>query len=133
MKPLTIKRIAFTETGTFGVILDGFIPFALTGELPWLDYKKGVSCIPLGTYTCKLVSTPIHGKVFQVLNVKGRDSILFHTGNIPLADSKGCILIGEEFGIMNGVPAVLSSKRGYAEFLNRLAGAAEFKLIIFNC
>ena len=133
MKTLTIKRIAFTKTGTFGVILDDNIPFALTGELPWLDNKKGVSCIPLGTYNCRLVSTLIHGRVFQVIGVKGRSSILFHTGNIPIADSKGCILIGEEFGIMNGVPAVLSSRRGYAEFLERLLGETEFKLIIFNC
>ena len=48
MKTLTIKRIAEIEDGTFGVILDGDTPFAVTLERNWLDNQANVSCIPAG-------------------------------------------------------------------------------------
>ena len=129
MKLFTLKRISLILDGTFGVLLDGNIPFALTCEREWLDNKPEISCIPTGIYFCKRVNSPRFGDTFEVMNVPGRTSILFHSGNTE-DDSKGCILVGEEFGSVNGKTAVLSSKRGFAEFLERLKGQNEFNLRI---
>lgn len=128
MKTLTLKRVAFTSNGTFGVLIDE-VPFALTCERKWVDNKPDISCIPIGTYFCKRVNSPRFGNTFEVMYVNGRTSILFHSGNTE-DDSKGCILIGEEFGMVNGKTAVLSSKRGFAEFLERLKDLNEFALMI---
>lgn len=128
-KTLILKRIAYTADGTFGVLLDGPVPFAVTCEREWLDNQPDVSCIPEGTYACKRVESPKFGGTFEVTGVPGRSSILLHSGNTE-DDSHGCILVGEQFGAVNGKTAVLSSKVGFAEFLQRLSGEDEFMLVI---
>ncbi len=129
MKKLTIKRVSFIPDGTFGVLLDEDIPFALTCEKEWLHNQPEISCIPIGTYYCKRVVSPKFGDTFEVANVSGRSAILFHSGNTE-DDSLGCILVGEQFGELNGKTAVLSSKAEFAEFLKRLEGEDEFILTI---
>ena len=47
---ITLKRIAHTDDGTFGVLLLEGSPFAVTLERPWLDNQRGKSCIPTGVY-----------------------------------------------------------------------------------
>jgi hypothetical protein len=66
-------------------------------ELPWKENQRKVSCIPEGEYdvikmtpTAKRPYTYLH-----VLNVPGRDSILFHPGNYT-RQILGCILPGEK-------------------------------------
>lgn len=132
MRTLILKRIAFTPDGIFGVLLDENIPFALTLELPWKENQRSISCIPEDSYICKRIVTPKHGETFTVTNVPNRDAILFHSGNTS-ADSQGCILVAEEFGELNGKTAVLSSKKGFLEFMDRLKGVNEFRLIIQSC
>jgi hypothetical protein len=126
---MIIRRIAFTEFGTFGVILEGGIPFALTLERPWLDNKRNVSCIPAGHYTCKRFHSEKHPNTFEVQDVDNRTGILFHTGNL-MEHSAGCILIGETFDPYKGQPAILSSAKGFDEFMSKLEGEIEFELII---
>src|SRR3990172_3391900 len=63
-------------------------------ELPWLNNKRGVSSIPLGTYTLKPRISVKYGQHFIVTNVPGRSLILIHAGN-STSDTKGCILLGE--------------------------------------
>jgi len=129
MKKLILKRIAENEDGTFGVLIDGNTPFALTLERNWLDNKPNESCIPAGKYVCKRIISPRFGETFEVTNVPGRSHILFHTGNLE-DHSKGCILIGEEFGYLNGKVAVLSSRKGFKEFMDRLNGLSSFEIEI---
>jgi len=129
MKKLILKRVAENEDGTFGVLIDGNTPFALTLERNWLDNKPNESCIPAGEYVCKRIISPRFGKTFEVTNVPGRSHILFHTGNLE-EHSKGCILIGEEFGYLNGKVAVLSSRKGFKEFMDRLKGLSSFEIEI---
>lgn len=132
MKSLTIKRIASRSDGTFGVLLDGGEPFALTLERSWLNNAVGKSCIPLGVYMCRRVQSPKFGNTFEVSNVPGRTHILFHKGNID-DDSHGCILIGEEFTHWNdGSVSIARSGPGFTEFLERLAGADEFGLTVLE-
>ena len=124
-----LKRIAETPDGTFGVLMQDGVPFALTCERPWLDNARNVSCIAGGAYQCIAVDSPKFGVTYEVTGVPGRSGILFHKGNTS-DDSHGCILIGEEFGEIGGRTAVISSAKGFAEFIARLKGVRTFKFEI---
>lgn len=129
VKSLTLKRIATNEDGTYGVLIDQTTPFTLTLEDPWLANQKDISCIPAGSYLCKRVDSPKFGDTFEIMDVPHRDHILFHWGNTE-EDTRGCPLIGEEFGFLNEKMAVLSSKRGFDEFLERTKQEDEFLITI---
>jgi hypothetical protein len=126
---LKLKRVAENEDATFGVLINVDTPFAVTLEPSWEDNKKGISCIPSGPYSCKRVKSPRFGDTFEILDVEGRTHILFHKGNSE-RNTQGCVLIAEEFGMLNGKAAVLASGRGYREFINILKDVDEFDLII---
>lgn len=128
----TIKRIASTPQGVYGVILFNGIPFALTAERPWLDNAPNISCIPEGSYSCKRVDSPQFHDTFEVTNVPNRTHILFHKGNVAAEDSKGCILIGEMFEPVHGQTAVQSSAKGYGEYKKIMEEIDQHFLIIEN-
>mgnify|MGYP001610832386 CR=1 FL=1 len=118
---ITIKRISYLIEGTFGVLLEDNVPFSLTAELPWLANLPKKSCIPCGTYICKRAHSPKFGDTFEITKVPNRSNILFHKGNVPKKDSKGCILIGERFEMIGTNVAVVASGEGFKEFLDRLS------------
>ena len=126
---MILKRISYTEHGTFGVLIQNNIPFAVTLERPWIENRINISCIPTGLYVCKRVKSPRFGNTFEVTDVPGRTSILFHKGNLQ-ENSHGCILIGEQYEFLNDQPAVLASKKGFGEFLFKTSTSDEFKLLI---
>lgn len=127
----TIQRITKDPViPTFGILLRASgIPFALTLERPWLDNKKGVSCIPARSYLCQRIVSPKFGETFQVVNVPDRDEILFHKGNIN-EDSHGCIIIGEEFNEIFGEDGITASEKGFREFMKQQDGENTFYLTI---
>lgn len=130
---IMISRVYSGPEGTFGVLHDfQGVPFALTAERPWAGNMRNVSCIPSGEYICERVQSPRFGETFEVTNVRNRNGILFHKGNIPLEDSQGCILIGEMFEPIGGRMAVQTSAKGFREFMLRLRGKSEFYLKITN-
>ena len=132
MKVMTLKRVALNEDVTLGVLLDEpNKPFCLTLELPWKNNQSNISCIPKGEYTCKRTITPKHGETFEIIGVPGRFAVLLHWGN-TVKDSAGCIILGEEFGDMDDVSAVMSSRRALTEFMRRVAGHQEIKLCILE-
>jgi len=126
---MILKRIASNSDGVFGVLIHENRPFALTLERPWLDNVKSLSCIPAGQYRCERVDSPHFGNTFEVTNVPDRTHILFHKGNIE-DDTHGCILVGEQFEPLNGKDAILSSKKGFEEFLSKMKGIDSFPLTI---
>ena len=130
-----------TELGTYGVMIEeGKTPFCLTLELPWLDNKPMISCIPKGEYTCQRIMSPKRGfEVFEVMNVPNRDTIEIHKGNFT-TDILGCILVGEQFqDTLNSkadkvVTSVQCSGDAFQEFMKiRLSGQQQFKLVILEC
>lgn len=127
MIDLLLSRIATNDNGTFGVLLWNYQPFALSLEDPWRNNKRGMSCIPAGTYSCKRVNSPKFGDTFEVTDVQSRTHILFHKGNTH-EDTEGCILIGEEFGVLTGEPALLASRKGFAEFQSLTSNMESFIL-----
>ena len=126
---LDLLRVGQSARGTFGVLRYGPVPFALTLEDAWRDNQPHVSCIPPGHYRCQRVRSPKFGETFEVTNVPGRTHILFHKGN-DTDDTDGCILVAEEFSGTFDRPMVVSSQRGFSEFLALLDGQAEFDLEI---
>ena len=127
---MELKRIASRNDGTFGVLLDNGFPFAVTAERPWLDNMIGKSCIPAGEYVCRRVDSPKFGNTWEVTGVRGRTQILFHKGNIE-DDSRGCILVGESFGIWSdGRCMIERSGDGFMEFLHRTSRIMTFDLSV---
>lgn len=118
-----LRRFETKEKGTTGrLILPEKISLA-TLELPFLDNKKNISCIPLGIYDIKEFLSPKFGRTFEVCNVPNREKILFHTGN-KLQDSHGCILIGMRHFVSNGEDCIADSRRAFSLLLSVLTSQA---------
>lgn len=129
MLQMTLIRIAYHSQGTFGVLLDEGIPFALTVEREWENNRRNISCIPTGTYICRRVDSPKFGDTFEITNVPNRKHVLFHKGNIE-DDSHGCVIIGEQYESYKNKIAILASRKGFSEFLSRTNGINVFTLTI---
>ena len=72
-----------------------------TLELPWLDNKKRISCIPEGEYDVIKHVSPKFGECFWILNVPDRSEILVHKGNYN-RDTLGCVLVGKSLIDIDG-------------------------------
>lgn len=115
MKRVILTRVATGEQGTFGVLrFDGRA--VSTGELPWRENRRNVSCIPGGKYLCRIIRSPRFGTVYHVKNVPGRSGVLIHSGNYAgdtsrgwRTHSHGCILPGLRRGRLGDQRAVLCS------------------------
>lgn len=81
-----------------GVLVFDFV----TLELPWLDNKRSISCIPEDEYLVWKMKPTVKRKYeyFWVKDVPGRSSILWHPGNYT-RQIKGCTLPGETLTDMN--------------------------------
>lgn len=72
-----------------------------TLELPNKDNKRGVSCIPVGTYKIVKHNSPKFGSCFWVKDVKDRYEILIHPANYT-KQLRGCIAVGLDHKDING-------------------------------
>lgn len=114
MKAL-LKRWEFTEKQTLGVLTiydeNGVYFSCCTLELPWLDNKQQVSCIPTGKYTVVRRRSQKYGVHLHITNVEGRKWILFHHGNYHY-QIRGCVLVGDSYTDINkdGYKDVTSSR-----------------------
>lgn len=87
---ITILRSYF-PTGTNGRLYINGAFQCYTIELPWLNNKPRVSCIPEGVYLLQKRYSLRHGIHLQITGVPGRDLILIHAANNALQELKGCI------------------------------------------
>ena len=126
---LTLIRVGQSEKGTFGVLRQGQVPFALTLERPWLDNQQRVSSVPTGQYDCQRIVSPKFGETFEITHVPDRSHVLFHKGN-SVEDTAGCVLVAEEFGGTYEAPILVSSARGFQELMTLLQGQDTFHLTI---
>ena len=134
-----LVRSKSTDEGTSGTltVTNGNSAITLkTLELPWKENKSQVSCIPTGTYTCKITNSPKFGKVYNVQNVEGRSNILIHAGNVAGDTSKGyksdvlgCILVGLKDGELDNQTGVLNSRQALAT-LDAFTGGQPLELTI---
>lgn len=126
---MILYRIAQSDA-TYGVLVKDGKPLCVTLEDPWNDNQRRISCIPEGEYDCIPHSTNKYPKVWEVTKVPNRTAILIHAGNTT-DDTEGCILVGKQFGQVNGKYGIINS--GIA--LNHLREIlpSTFKLKIINC
>lgn len=78
---IKIKR-EYTKDYTIGTIIsDKFKETLYCLELPYLDNKNNISCIPAGEYKIKKHYSNKFKNCIKILDVKDRSNILIHTGN----------------------------------------------------
>ena len=130
-------RLEESDSGTEGILSFGDF-FCFTLELPWKENKKNVSCIPPGKYYCELINSSRFGRVYHVKDVSDRTNILIHAGNFAgdvskglKSDVEGCILLGDDFGILNGQNAISNSKKTLNKFMSEIKNK-RFKLEIID-
>ena len=131
---VTITRFDQSEHGTFGqLVCNGFTCF--TGELPEMDNKPNVSCIPKGHYICHWTYSPrFKRKMYEITSVTGRSGIRFHSANFMGSGKlkkqlNGCVALGFKLGVMEGQKALLLSSPAIRQF-EKLLNGREFTLEI---
>ena len=117
---LTINRI-YQNDCTVGILNHASGFRCNTLELPYLDNKTGVSCVPAGVYECFKRVSGKNGEVFELRNVVGRSYIQCHAGNYT-SQIEGCILVGDSLADINkdGTPDVTNSKNTLSKLLSIL-------------
>lgn len=126
---IKLERLLFTRLGTFGVLRFPTGESFSTVERPWLNNRRGESCIPEGDYPLVMRSSPVVNRItagrypegWEVTEVEDRDYIMFHPGNWP-HDFKGCIGVGKGMALLtprNGEKqlAVRDSQEAFDEFM----------------
>lgn len=108
------------ELPTPGIAYINGIPLVTTLEPPNLNNLPLVSCIPPGTYECKLrknvtIGKTLYEKAYEVINVPNRTGIYFHKGNFK-EDTQGCILVARYFH----EGGIGDSALGYNVFLGKM-------------
>lgn len=108
MTKLILKRFYNDKISTCGLLSHPELSQPIfTLELPWINNKRNISCIPKGKYKIKPYCSRTHGKCFEIYNVTGRDKIRMHPFNsvrnnyqdpyiskIWNCESRGCIAPG---------------------------------------
>ena len=61
-------------------------------ELPWLDNRPRLSCIPEGKYTVFIRETDQKGIHLYIPCVPGRNYILIYAADLSLRELQGCII-----------------------------------------
>lgn len=112
-------------TGILNLIrADGTFWTCRTLELPWLDNKSDVSCIPTGNYPAALA--PFHNVMRYLLSgTNPRFFVFIHDGNYAtgsIVDTAGCILLGNALQDINndGQLDVIDSVATIARFMAEL-------------
>lgn len=124
---LSINRI-YQSDCTIGVLtFNDFRCFTL--ELPWLDNKTSVSCIPSGRYQAKKMISPLLGECIEIFNVLNRSYIRIHAGNYT-SQILGCVLVGDSLKDINGdgIIDVTNSKATLKNLMAALPDSFEIEI-----
>lgn len=137
MKNIYLIRTVTSNMGTEGILVtEGFQ--CLTLELPWLQNKRNVSCIPIGEYLVKIRHSKKYKTIYWITNVPNRSWVLIHSGNYAGDVSKGykshvagCVLVGSRRGYLGNQKAILNSRVTLRKFMNFMNNET-FKLHIIG-
>ena len=96
-------------------------------ELAWKDNKKGVSCIPVGTYKWRKRARTNNIPYQHVLieGVPGRDGICIHAANYAAGKKvqlRGCIAVGSGYLDLDkdGIDDIINSKTTFNKLMAML-------------
>jgi hypothetical protein len=113
MKRAYLARTSIIPDGAFGNLSDWrSIPFCLTIER---TFENGQPVIPPGVYECHKRMYHRGGYMTFEIPLAGHSDLLIHKMNLE-TESRGCIGLGEEFGLLHGKPAILRSGLAFDEF-----------------
>lgn len=131
LRTVFVGRYPELAFGTFGELSIANHQFKCkTVERPWLNNKKLVSCIPIGTYTAKWEYSPkFKMHLWELKGVPGRDETKFHAANTYM-DLEGCIGVGDAFGVSGTTWAVLNSRATLEKFHEVLKDEQEIRVAI---
>jgi len=126
---IELVRINTGSTGTNSkLLIDGkLICFAI--ELKWHNNQRNISCIPNGEYTLKKYSSLRHPSTFEVVGIKNRSKILFHTANKASTELQGCIAPVTSFTLNSGEG--LGSKNAFNYLIDELLKLKDIEKIPF--
>lgn len=115
---ILLKR-CYMDNVTIGTLTAGKLSLR-TIEPPWRNNRRGVSCIPEGSYSIEFR----HSRRFNrglptLINVPQRAGILIHSGNTQ-ADSTGCILVGYDLHVGGGGPILLRSRDALSDLQRQI-------------
>jgi hypothetical protein len=115
--------------GTNGEVRHNGVLICRTIELPWLQNRRRVSCIPEGRYEVRARFTARRGQHLVVLPVPGRSGILIHPANHAMTELLGCIApVTEHTGPGHGTLSRAATQTLYAHV--RTAFALNEKVFI---
>jgi hypothetical protein len=134
---IEIFRLEYEEKQTLGelAIFDSYeteVFSALTLERADNNNERMISCIPSGTYNCKLeYSNKFKKDLWEIKGVENRSECKFHSANY-WHDLNGCIALGNKYIDINkdGFRDVLSSKKTMKKFHLVLGHLKEIQLIV---
>jgi len=106
--------------GMFGMLRINKKLFCAVLEPPDRANAPFRSCIPAGQYLCRRDQSPKFGETFVVTEVPGRSDIKFHAGN-TVADTAGCMLLGEYPAKLRGDRQVKNSGATFRAFMEAMA------------
>lgn len=121
----------FLSECTLGHLIINGREFCKTLERPWKENQRNISCIPNGDYICQKRFSVKFGICFELINVIDRGGILIHAGNL-VRHSRGCILLGENYGILESQQAILNSRKTMQRFDDFFKNYNSFSLVIKN-
>jgi hypothetical protein len=81
----------YFPNGTNGEVFHNGKRICFTIELPWLNNKPQISCIPEGKYEVVKRFSEHHEQHLLLKNVAKRSLILIHPANDAVKELKGCI------------------------------------------
>ena len=119
---LTVVREPSKNGCTLGeMLLDGAHECYTLEDVVRDEKIDGETAIPAGKYRVVLTMSQRFGKVLpELLNVPNYQGVRIHSGNVA-ADTRGCILVGEE----KGADRVLRSREAMIELMAALSGVIE--------
>ena len=127
---LVLNRTYFPE-GTQGTIVWNGTLVCYTIELPWLQNKRRISCIPEGEYVLQKRFSPKFKWHIHLKNVPGRDFILIHPANDAKKELLGCIApVTKHTGIGKGSSSRIALEKLKALVYKALANNEEVKIKI---
>lgn len=128
-----IVRLVRLETnyryGTFGTLMLDNEVFCVTLEPYDRNNAKFISNIPAQQYLCKKIKSPRYGRTFEITGIQGRSNVLFHAGNYSY-NTRGCIILAQHYGKIQGVRAILNSGDTFRKFMKKVGHLKSFQLTI---
>jgi len=124
---LLLQRQYFKEGTNGALFINGrFLCFMI--ELPWLENKRLVSCIPEGVYELEHRNSSRLGNHLHVKSVAGRQLILIHQANDAATELEGCLAPVSQ---LSGIGTGWSYKLAMQKLLSLCHQAFERKELIF--